>query len=105
VFISLAPSDNKGAIPVSLPPAKNEKTSATSAGKTSEEQELPPPPVLKQFSYELSVRGTYSSIQSFLRAMAAQKALIEIATMKLVNEQGETTSSDGTLDPFHPIRM
>jgi cell division protein FtsB len=106
IFISLAPLENKNAAPEPPAPAKNERTPAASAGNASEESDAPPPPVLRQFSYELSVRGTYTSIQSFLRSMAAQKALIEIAAMKLVNEQGETLpSADNALDPFHPIRM
>lgn len=103
LFISLAPLDDKSSVPV--PPEPKEAKPAANAGSANEEVPTPPPPVLSQFSYELSIRGTYTSVQNFLRAMAEQKALVEIATIKLENEQGETRTADNHPDPFHPIRM
>lgn len=107
LFISLAPSDDK---PASAPQpqttaAKDGKQGAASSGN-AEEAEGPPPPVLNQFSYELSVRGTYASLQNFLKSVAAQKALVEISAIKLENESASVASGNGIeADPFHPIRM
>jgi hypothetical protein len=107
LFISLAPSDESKNTPAPPPPpTKGAADTAQTAANAGGEPPVAPSPVLNKFSYELSVRGTYSSIQNFLKEMAKQKALMEIASMRLENEQGTTTvSADSPADPFHPIKM
>lgn len=95
---------------------------------TAEEQQLvaegkmsPPVSPYDTMGYELAVRGTYGSIQDFLAAMDAQKELIEVVSVALINEagvdragtkaptfsktSGEDTFSDIILDPSKPIRL
>lgn len=106
LFISLAPSD---ATSTTAPPPdanKDAKAAATTPATTDDAAQSGTPPILNQFNYQLAVRGTYTSVQNFLRTMAKQKSLMEIATMRLENEQGNTTPSpDNPSDPFHPIKM
>lgn len=80
-------------------------TNTPTAGDTS--ATLQPTPILSTFGYELAIRGTYDTIQSFLRAMDEQKSLLEISGITLENELGGTMtgSSSQIADPNYPIRL
>lgn len=110
-FISLVPRE---AEPVLPPPQKKDtKTTGaqTAAGAATdpakpEEAEVSAP-ILSTFGYDLAIRGTYQSVQAFLRAMDTQKELLEISSIQLENEAGNQQSSTDTdaRDPNYPIRL
>lgn len=108
LFISLAPSDVKDEPAPPPPPPTAKPAAATDATTTADGKPAEPEPVqpvLNTFDYDVSVRGTYGTIQAFLKAVATQKSLMEIHTIKLENEVGSTAVTTDTTDPFHPIRM
>jgi len=116
IFISLAPVD------MPSPAAAASTSSSTLDSKTIAPQLAPadkntagiaPPPaseLLDQFQYTFVVRGSYSSIQQFLSAMAEEKSLIHIQGIKMENEYmpglgtSSSTPSDSG-DPLHPIKL
>ena len=115
LFISLAPSETPPSTEAPPPavtsgPASSSGASASavsgnaSASGGDTEAKAPPPPVLNRFSYDLSVRGSYQTLQGFLRAVAQQKALMEISAIRLENELTSTPAPDSP-DPLHPIRL
>jgi hypothetical protein len=112
-FISLAPVD---AEPI-LAPAKaddkdkdgNKAEGDASGGQQTAngEKAPPPPPMLTTFGYELAIRGTYDSIQTFLKRMAQQKELMEINEISLENEltNDQNVGADKIVDAKYPIRL
>lgn len=112
-FISLAPID---AAPILPPPEADDKdkdgkkadanASSQPAGKDGKE-EPPPAPMMTTFGYELAIRGTYNSVQSFLKSMAELKDLLEITEINLENEitGDQSTSTDKIVDSNFPIRL
>lgn len=73
----------------------------------------PPKPSLETFGYELIIRGTYDSLQAFLRSLASNRELMEVMNIRLENETGvsrvmpdaSTGGGDVALDPSRPIKM
>ncbi len=73
----------------------------------------PPKPALETFGYELAIRGTYDSLQSFLRSLASNKELMEVLNIRIENETGvsrvmpdkSTGTGDVALDPSRPIKL
>lgn len=81
----------------------------------------PPPPPLTVVGYDLAIRGTFGSVQAFLKDMDKQKELVEISNIQIVNEHGpdrgaaadqdassqtEQKNSPGPLlDPDRPIKL
>jgi hypothetical protein len=64
-----------------------------------------PPLVTK--GYELTVRGTYNTIQSFLRAMDKQVLILDMLNFDLENEAGDTANpaAASNSDPNFPLRL
>lgn len=70
----------------------------------------PPPPILSTFSYVLSIRGTYGSLQDFLRSLDSQKELMEVSGINIENEAGADRSSASggaadVADPGNPLKL
>ncbi len=103
-FISLKPLENVQ--PILPPPAKTDDA-AKSATDPNAPPAPPPAPLLSTFGYEMAIRGSYDHLQQFLKAMAAQKDLLEISGIVLEDEASMTQgkSADGGTDPGHPIRL
>lgn len=114
-FISLTPTE---AEPILPEPKEAEKgkgdakatdaaAPATEANGENKEPVLPDP-ILSTFGYDLAIRGTYNSIQNFLKLMDDQKALLEINGIRLENELASDAASGGgdkISDPSAPIRL
>lgn len=83
-------------------------TATTATGQTDPASTLPKP-LLSSFGYDLAIRGTYDSLQRFLKTMDVEKELMEITNITLENEISAipgATSATGVLpDPQYPIRM
>jgi hypothetical protein len=115
VFISLTPFDAEPIVPPPPPPDKTDGSttaSATTTGSTDPNKpEAPPAPLLSTFGYEIDMRGTYDSLQSFLRNMDQQKELMEVFSITLQNEafpdpsKPPTTDPNSSPDPKFPIRL
>lgn len=116
-FISLKPAEVEplvAAAPVDENAAKAAAgttnapaTTPPTNGSTTEAPAESPPPMLNTFGYEMSVRGTYDTIQKFLKAMAGEKELMEISAINVTNEtsiQGGATP-DALADPSYPIKL
>lgn len=70
-----------------------------------ETEKGPPKPTLETFGYELAVRGTYDSIQAFLKSLANNRELMEMLSIKIENEAGVSrVTADATSTPFDPSR-
>ncbi|MBX2860159.1 MAG: hypothetical protein KTR14_02920 [Vampirovibrio sp.] len=84
-------------------------TPPSEAGKPPEEQEAPPPIELKGFQYDMTVRGTYSSLVDFIAAVSREKELVEMATIRVENEAGpnRTDAVKGQVDVglLKPVKM
>ena len=128
-FISLFPADVDAIIPPAAPntagttvtkatattspttPATTTTTTTTTAtGGSDVQQPILPKPVLSTFGYDLAVRGTYDTLQRFLKTMDVEKELMEITNITLENESsaipGASSTGSGVLaDPHYPIRM
>lgn len=116
-FISLTPAEADPVIPPPPPTPDKSKDAAATAGTTpapatgtGDEKKEPvlPPPIMSTFGYDLAIRGTYDSIQNFLRAMDAQKELLEISGIRLENEAGSdqvNSSGEKITDSSAPIRL
>jgi|GEM_PF-1983797 len=133
-FISLKPSDAVPMI-LSPPPLKtaangysstpaaatttttNTTTTATTTTTTSTTTSTTPdvnaeaeaavaPPPLTTFGYDMAIRGSYDTLQRFLRVMGQQKELLEIVSLTLDNEavKGKAGSA-GTPDPSRPLKL
>ena len=67
---------------------------------------------IRTIGYEMAIRGTYGTIQSFLKEMEQYDQLVEINTITLLNEAGADRSGanplvkgkDVLFDPARPIR-
>lgn len=109
-FISLKPAEVTplvAAAPVDEAAAKAAAGTTPANGSTTEAPAEAPPPMLNTFGYEMSVRGTYDTIQKFLKAMANEKELMEISAINVTNEsniQGGA-SPDALADPSYPIKL
>lgn len=115
-FISLTPADADPVIPSPAPTAdKGKDAAATGTAQSSaadadsdKKQSALPPPIMSTFGYDLAIRGTYDSIQNFLKAMDGQKELLEISGIRLENEAGNdqvNSSGERITDPSAPIRL
>ncbi|WP_373533211.1 hypothetical protein [Vampirovibrio sp.] len=117
-FISLAPAEVDPLISSSATasaegePAADATNAPADAATPEEGAEgepvAPPPPMLTTFGYQLAVRGTYNTIQSFLRLMAQEKELMEMTAINVVNESNnkDTAGATDTLyDPGSPIKL
>jgi hypothetical protein len=125
-FISLKPSDAAPMIPPPAPSASAAKTttttttstttaaSATTSTSTSttdanaEAEAAVAPPPLTTFGYDMAIRGSYDTLQRFLRIMGQQKELLEIVSLTLDNEavKGKAASSSaGIPDPSRPLKL
>jgi hypothetical protein len=85
-------------------------TATTTAGATATASTsgapAPSAPVLDTFGYDLTIRGSYNTVQGFLRAMDAEKELLEIGSITLENEaRGYQPDADRISDPNYPIRL
>lgn len=85
-------------------------TTMNTDGSTDGKASAPPPPLLSTFGYEISIRGTYDTIQQFLKAIAAQKTMMEINSITLANESDNdvnsgSNSGTGISNPAYPIRL
>lgn len=114
-FISLKPAEVEPMVGVSAPETADGKAAgdqkATSPppanDANTEAAPEPPPPMLNTFGYELSVRGTYDTIQKFLKAMAGEKELLEINAINVTNETNVSggPTPDSLADPSYPIKL
>jgi len=126
-FISLKPSDAAPMIPPPAPSAAAAKTGTTTTTTTStttaasattstttsttpdanaEAEAAVAPPPLTTFGYDMAIRGSYDTLQRFLRIMGQQKELLEIVSLTLDNEalKGKAGSA-GTPDPSRPLKL
>lgn len=106
------------------PPPPPDPAAAQTAGATTTPTDPntppapPPPPPLTTVGYELAIRGTFASVQEFLTAMDAQKEMVEIYSLQLINESGPargagdassgggaSAGQDAILDPAKPIKL
>ena len=57
--------------------------------------------------YDLTIRGTYTSLQSFLRAMDKQRMIFDMSNFDLESESSSTTADAGSTvsDPDFPLRL
>ncbi len=91
--------------------SKNKSKKGSSSSKNSEDNpDEPKPSPLTVVGYEMSIRGTYDSIQNFLARMEDHKDLIEVSSIDLLNEAGParkstTKTPKAILDPSRPIRL
>jgi hypothetical protein len=92
--------------------ASTPSTTAASAGNTTasgadQPDAALPQPVLNTFGYDLAVRGTYDTLQRFLKSMEGQRELLEITDITLENEAAGPSGSANTqmADPAYPIRL
>lgn len=117
-FISLTPTEAEPILPPPKAPEKgkngeaaaNPEATGTADASASGDKKEPvmPDPILSTFGYDLAVRGTYNSIQNFLKLMDEQRALLEVSGIRLENEAGgdQTASAgDKVIDPSAPIRL
>lgn len=110
-FISLTPSEVAPILAPPPPPKEGAGTKGatnTNAAASTDPNAAPaaPPPLLSTFGYELAIRGTYDSLQGFLRAMDSQKELLELSSITLENEASKSGKGpDDTADPHFPIRL
>lgn len=91
------------AAPPPAPGSEEEKATALAKAEAS----LPP---LVTKGYDLTIRGTYNSLQSFLRSMDQQKMVLDMITFDLQNEAAGGTPAPGdslaaTPDPNYPLRL
>jgi hypothetical protein len=89
----------------SPPPAGSEEEKAVALAKA---QASLPPLVTK--GYELTIRGTYSTLQGFLRFMDQEKMVMDMMSFDLENEAASTSTNPGaatgkTTDPNFPLRL
>jgi hypothetical protein len=130
-FISLSPDETAAPIVAPPPAADKDKakdgkaqgnqatpTASTSAtGSAAADQPADPnappevpPPILSTFGYNLSIRGTYDTLQHFLRSLDSQKELMEVSAILVENEAGADRAGGGsgaatTSDPMHPLKL
>jgi hypothetical protein len=98
-FISLEPKEVPPVIPPPPPPENNNQQASNNS-----EPAPPPPALLDTFGYELSIRGTYDSVQNFLRAMDQNKELMELSSIVVENETATADQHDD-VDYSAPIRL
>jgi len=81
-------------------PGTDDKTAALQQAEDSM-------PALVTKGYELSVRGTYDSLQGFLRAMNQQAMVLDMMNFELDNEAANVTpgAANSTGDPSLPLRL
>lgn len=84
----------------STPAATDDKTAAMEQAQDSL-------PALITKGYELTVRGTYNSLQGFLRSMDKQAMVLDMMTFELENETANSTpgAANNTSDPNLPLRL
>jgi hypothetical protein len=98
------PADlNAAAQTTPTPGSEDEKAAALAKAEAS----LPP---LLTKGYDLTIRGTYGTLQSFLRAMDQEKMVMDMLSFDLQNEaaSGSTpgaAASDKNSDPNYPLRL
>jgi hypothetical protein len=85
-------------------------TTTTATGVTTTDPNAGlPKPLLSTFGYDLSIRGSYDTLQRFLKTMDVEKELMEITSITLENEisaiPGATSTTGVMPDPQYPIRM
>lgn len=84
-------------------------TTATGTTDPNAPPPPPPPPLFEPFQYELSVRGTYDTLQAFLRSLQDQKELMEISSVSLVNEANGSPQGGGSTgnlaNPAYPLKL
>lgn len=79
------------------------------AAALAKAQESLPPLVTK--GYELNIRGTYNTLQAFLRAMDKQSLVMDMMNFELQNEAAGSTAGaavtpgGSTIDPNFPLRL
>lgn len=113
-FISLKPLEEQAA-EQAAPEATSEQgtaqapdgATADAAAQSQAAETAAPTATLSSFGYELSIRGTYNTIQGFLRALDEQKELMEISGIVLENEYNpdQPADADSNPDPSFPIRL
>lgn len=89
-------------------PEPQSKSSEATASASEGEAGASPPPMLNTFGYQLAIRGTYQTIQNFLKQMAQERELMEITTINVVNESNtssSTGSAEAVADPGAPIKL
>ncbi|MGE0201829.1 MAG: hypothetical protein AB7P76_12800 [Candidatus Melainabacteria bacterium] len=113
-LIRLEPTD---APPIVPPPPPPEPT-ASGAPAPETAEEAPVSPIIS-VGYKLALRGTYATIQDFLREVDRNKDLVEVYSVVLINEQGPARGKNGAtasgdqdilgkpelFDPSKPIEM
>lgn len=109
-LIRLTPSEE-----VVAPAAKAGEKNAVANGNPSaaanvssgQKDNAPPAPQLDSFGYDLVVRGTYDTVQAFLKQSASRKALMEIGDLVLEDDAagGKNQSGERITDPSAPIRL
>lgn len=94
-----------------IDPAAAEAASGASAEDTKAAMlaaaEANAPPLLTK-GYELTVRGTYDTLQSFLRAMDKQTMILDMLNFDLENEAVDTSApsdASAAFDPSFPLRL
>ncbi|MEM0952224.1 MAG: hypothetical protein AAGI66_08810 [Cyanobacteria bacterium P01_H01_bin.74] len=90
------------------PDKNNLLANLTSDDANTAEEPVVLPPSLNTFKYQLSVRGSYASIQKFLQLIDSQKALLALSDLTLENEQislENTGDGQTVFDPTHPIKL
>lgn len=99
-FISLEPVEVPPLFTPPPPPTEEELKKAQERGEPPPE----PPAKLDTFGYEFAIRGTYRTIQAFLKAMDDHTELMELHAIVLTNEAAEASVTDD-VDFEHPIRL
>ena len=88
--------------------AKNKKDKKKKKKDDDTEKIVKKPTVkLRAHGYEMTVRGGYDNVLSFLSRMNEHRELIEIQTVKIENEQGSERVGQGepTVNPLKPIKL
>jgi hypothetical protein len=90
------------------PPANATATTATSPDSTQDASAQASLPLLITKGYELTIRGSYASLQAFLHAMDQQLMVMDMLNFDLENEMADATTGGaaaGDSDPSLPLRL
>ncbi len=115
-FISLSPTD----VPALFTPSAegdksntenggastdNKDAKATTDEKNTDSKSDDSSPLITK-GYEFSIRGTYDSLQAFLRNLAAEKMVFDLYNFELINEMTENLgNTDSLAEPSYPLRL
>jgi len=90
------------------PPANATSTTATDSNSPQDASAQASLPLLITKGYELTIRGSYASLQAFLRAMDQQLMVMDMLNFDLENEMANATTGGaaaGDADPSLPLRL